>query len=54
MTYKNKTTNELYNFLAIGHIANTVELVIIYHPCDNQHSIYVMNEDKFYEEFETC
>lgn len=52
MTYKNKETSELYEFLALGHIAKTTELVAIYHPCDNGHSIYIMNEEQFYSEFE--
>lgn len=52
MTYKNKETNELYTFLAVVHMSGNIELVVIYHPCDNGHSIYVMNEDQFYSEFD--
>jgi hypothetical protein len=57
MTYKNKKTGNLYRYLAMAVNAtntNDGELMVVYCPCDNEHSIYVRNEAEFYEKFELC
>jgi hypothetical protein len=54
MTYKNLKTGNLYRYLAMAVNESNNEMVVVYCPCDNEHSIYVMNEDEFYEKFELC
>lgn len=52
MIYKNKTTNELRQFLAIGVNESGNNIVAITAPLDDGHSIFVMNYDEFYLTFE--
>lgn len=53
--WKNKKTGNIYRLLAYG-IDSTNERdglkVIIYCPDDNEHSIYVREEEEFFSKFE--
>jgi len=55
MTYKNLKTGNLYRYLAMAvNESNDSALMVVYCPCDNEHTIYVRNESEFYEKFELC
>jgi hypothetical protein len=55
MTYKNIKTGNLYRYLAMAsNASNDGKLMVVYCPCNNEHSIYVRNEDEFYEMYELC
>ena len=53
--YRNKKTGNIYRKLAIG-VDHTNErdgtLVVIYCPDDNEHTIFVREENEFEEKFE--
>ena len=55
MIYKNKKTGNLYRHLASGIDATNERdglLVVVYCPCDNEHSIYVRADTEFHQKFE--
>lgn len=55
MIYRNKHNGALYRHLAIAtdksHMRNG-QLVVIYCPIDNEHTIYAWEHDEFIEKFE--
>lgn len=54
-TFKNKKTGDLYSLLAFATDATNNknnEIVIVYCPKDNGNSIFVRNEQEFFENFE--
>jgi hypothetical protein len=52
MIYKNKTTNELRQFLATGVNESDNIIVVITAQLDDGHTIFVMNYDEFYLTYE--
>lgn len=52
MIYKNKKTGTLYRYLATAANESNNEMVVVYCPCDDEHSVYVRDEAEFYEKFE--
>ena len=55
MLYKNKKTGKIYKHLAIGidkTNSRNGELVVIYCPDDNEHTIFVREQSEFEEKFE--
>lgn len=52
MIYKNKTTNELRQFLASATNESDNNIVVVTAPIDDGHAIFVMNYDEFYLAYE--
>ena len=52
MKYKNKLTGKIVRYLAVGSTVPGHNLMAIYCPDDDENNIFIMEYDKFYEEYE--
>lgn len=53
MIYKNRRTGEKFIHLAIAQNLESMKNHVVFCPDDSEHSVFTMQEDKFYSEYET-